>query len=89
MSKLRIWWIPQVPMQPFYANVETVKEGVLIINTLAQYDKFEFDNNVKPDYSNAGGLQIFENNEWCDWYDEETGEDDPLKHVNNINQQEE
>ncbi len=26
--KLRVWWIPQMPMQAFYANVNSVEEGV-------------------------------------------------------------
>lgn len=33
-------------------------------------------NNIKPDYANAGGLQILdEDSEWVDWYDDESGED--------------
>ena len=42
---------------------------------LADYDLFQFDNNIKPDYCNAGGLEVFEEEEWSTWYDEETGND--------------
>lgn len=81
---LRVWWIPQVPMKAFEIDVASVQEGVKVMDVLADYDAFQFENNVKPDYCNAGGL-----NRWCencdgegapgweDWYDEETGEDDP------------
>jgi len=86
MTKLRVWWIPQMPMTPFYVPVESVKDGVLIMDTLAKYDEFELKNKVKPDYSNTGGLELFENNEWCDWYDEETGDDDPTEYINNYKQ---
>lgn len=56
-----------------------------MMNVLAEYDMFQYDNNIKPDYCNAGGLQCFDpdddtddpNGSWTDWYDEETGEDDP------------
>lgn len=69
--KLRVWHIPQVPMKPFYVNVKSLREAKLILDTLADYDKFQFENNVKPDYSNAAGLEVYENDEWCEWEDAE------------------
>ena len=85
MSKLRVWWIPQVPMESFLVNVESLKEGVKIMDVLADYDLFQYEKNVKPDYANCGGLQMFDSSDdtdgpagsWVEWYDEETGEDDP------------
>lgn len=76
-KQLRVWWIPQVPMKPFYAEVKTLEEAHLLLETLAMYDAFQFDNNIKPDYSNVGGLQYWEESEkdWWDWNDEETGDD--------------
>lgn len=79
---LQVWWVPQVPMKSFRVDVATVVEGKLLLDALAQYDLFQFHNNVKPDYSNAGGLQIFDANDhgdgpegsWVDWYCED-GED--------------
>lgn len=72
---LRIWWIPQVPMKAFYVPVKNLEQAVLINNTLAYYDLFQFENKIKPDYANVGGLQIFENGEWVDWYDEDACQD--------------
>lgn len=85
-KKLRVWWIPQVPMPPFHVEVSSLQEGVLILNALAQYDIFQFENNIKPDYCNAGGLQEWseESGEWEDWYDEETGEDDPVAYLEQV-----
>lgn len=74
---MRVWWIPQVPMKPFTVEVKTVEEGVKIMDVLAFYDQFQLDNNVKGDYSNMGGIQVIEDGEWFDWFDEETGMDDP------------
>ena len=69
---LRIWWIPQVPMRPFRVPVKTVDEAILLLDTLADYDLFQYNNNVKPDYCNAGGLEILdEDGDWCEWYDED------------------
>jgi hypothetical protein len=64
---LRVWWIPQVPMHPFLKKVRTVAEGLLLLDTLASYDYFQHENNIKPDYSNAGGLSIFIAGDWEEW----------------------
>jgi hypothetical protein len=79
---LRVWWVPQVPMKAFYVSVESPEEAKKMLDTLARYDQFQLDNDIKPDYCNAGGLQCFNQEgvgsafeqEWADWYDEETGD---------------
>lgn len=63
---IRVWWIPQVPMSPFYADVETFDEAKRLETILAAYDHFQWMNNIKPDYSNVGGTQVFEDGEWND-----------------------
>lgn len=71
MDKLRVWWIPQMcAIKSFYVPVETVEEGKKVMDMLAAYDLFQMQNNIKPDYSNIGGLQMWdeEEKEWCDWY---------------------
>lgn len=75
--KMKLWWIPQVPMKAFEVEIDSLEQGVKLLDVLANYDLFQFENNVKPDYSNAGGISMFEDGEWVDWYDEETGIDDP------------
>lgn len=70
--KLRVWWIPQIGMkaEPFQREVENVKEGWKLINVLADYDLYQYENKVKPDYSNAGGLEMLdEDGEWVEWQD--------------------
>lgn len=79
-QNLKVWWIPQVPMNPFEVPVESLREADLLLETLAAYDLFQLEHHVKPDYSNVGGLMVLEddgdgNLEWVDWYDEETGDD--------------
>lgn len=73
MSKLRVWWIPQIGIKnTFYVPVNNPEEGKKLLDTLAAYDMFQLTNNVKPDYCNVGGLQIWdeEEKEWIDWYRE-------------------
>lgn len=83
-KKLQVWWVPQVPMKAFTVDVATVEEGVKIMSVLAEYDTFQYEHNIKPDYANACGLNQWDENSdgegtpgWCDWYDEESGESDP------------
>lgn len=73
-GNLKVWWIPQIPMKQFEVPVKSPKEAVLILDTLARYDAFQFENNIKPDYCNAGGLLVFEDGEWTEWYSKD-GED--------------
>lgn len=71
--RMRVWWIPQVPMKPFHVDVKTLDEAKLLLNTLAQYDLFQLENNIKPDYSNAGGLEMYDEEEgdWFEWSNED------------------
>ena len=85
IGQLQVWWIPQVPGQPFEVNVSSLAEGVKIMEVLADYDRFQFENRIKPDYANAGGIRRWCADDgngfpgWEDWYDDETGEEDPAK----------
>jgi len=68
---LRVWWIPQIPMKAFHVYVKNICEAKLLLNALAGYDEFQYKNNIKPDYCNVGGVEIFEDGEWCTWYNED------------------
>lgn len=87
--KLKVWWVPQVPGKPFYVHVGSVEEGVKVMDILADYDRFQVENRIKPGSFNAGGLEVFDpqddsdgpDGSWCHWHDEETGEDDPRAYL--------
>ncbi len=86
VGDLQVWWVPQVPMQPFVWPVKDLQTGVVLLEALAEYDRFQYENNVKPDYCNAGGIRRWcanadgcGNPGWEDWYDDETGDDDPVE----------
>lgn len=82
---MKVWWIPQVGRvnEPFEVEVPTVKIGVKILNMLAAYDLYQLEKRIKPYFANAGGLMQWDENNgdgvpgWVDWYDEETGCDNP------------
>lgn len=64
---LRVWWIPQIPMKAFHVPVKTADEAKLLLRTLADYDLFQYENRIKPDYCNTGGLEVFEAEGWMEW----------------------
>lgn len=76
---LRVWWIPQIPGKPFQVPVANVVEAKLVFDTLAAYDAFQFEQHIKPDYANAGGLLFFDAHDdhdgpegsWCEWEDDD------------------
>ena len=68
---LRVWHIPQIPMKAFHIPVSTPEDAIRVMRILAEYDMFEYKNNVKDDYFNAQGLEVFEDGEWVDWYNED------------------
>lgn len=68
-GSLRVWWIPQVGMdgEPFRVDVADTDEAIKVMDLLGQYDAYQFESNIKPDYCNVGGLEVFEDGEWIDW----------------------
>ena len=67
-SAVKVWHVPQIPMPAFVVELEDLDEAKRLVNVLADYDLFQYDHNVKPDYSNASG--VVEWNEDAQCYDE-------------------
>lgn len=55
-AEFRVWWIPQMLGKPFHFPVPDLDTGILLCDALARYDLFQFENRIKPDYANAGGV---------------------------------
>jgi hypothetical protein len=81
IGALRVWHIPQVPGKPFHVYVDTPQEAQRLLNVLARYDMFQYENRIKPDCCNAAGLERYDADNgdgepgWCEWCDEDTGDD--------------
>ncbi|AYP28362.1 superinfection exclusion [Serratia phage vB_SmaA_3M] len=58
--RFRVWHVPQIPMKSFNVEVPTYEEAVRLKDALGLYDLFQLENNIKPDYSNMNGIQIFD-----------------------------
>lgn len=72
--QLRVWHIPQVPGKRFFVPVPDLAAAHLVLAVLAQYDMFQFKHRIKGDYSNAQGLEVFVEDDWNEW-DNEEGDD--------------
>lgn len=73
-GSLRVWHIPQVPGKPFHVPITgpmPISTAIDVLDTLARYDLFQYENKIKPDYANAQGLEIFEDGEWVEWTDDD------------------
>ncbi len=62
----RAWYIPQVPMKPFEFQTESQADATMVLDAITKFSMFEFENRVKPDYSDAGGVQELVDGEWID-----------------------
>lgn len=76
--KLRVCHFPQIPCKPFTIEVEDLKQAKFLCDSLANYDLFQFENRIKPDYANMTTVEMWDEEiqEWHLWSDEETGIDD-------------
>jgi hypothetical protein len=86
-------------MEAFVVDVKNLEEAKLLLRVLAAYDIFQYETNVKPDYTNAGGLMMFDESTvqddidhgvrpansigWSDWYDEEGNDIDKVMREEN------
>lgn len=70
-KRLRVWHIPQVPGKAFRANVGSIEQAICVLDVLADYDAFQLKHRIKPDYSNAQGVETLEDGEWVEWYDDD------------------
>lgn len=70
-KKMRVWWIPQVGVDAtFRVPVHSVEEAKKIMDVLGFYDCLLMNNDLRGDYCNCGGLEIWDEevNDWTDWY---------------------
>lgn len=58
-----VWHIPQIPGKAFIYDTDNYDEALRVVDLLADYDAFQFENNIKPDYSNASGVMQWDDEE--------------------------
>ena len=64
---LRIWWIPDVPGEPFMTNIGTLDEAKSLLNALVDYTRYLERRAFFPEYSaDVGGIEVYDEGEWVD-----------------------
>lgn len=76
-AKFKAWYIPQIPGEAFEVEVDSPAEGFKILDIISRFSLFEFENRVKPDYADAGGVVEWDESEqdWWDVDEDEMGDD--------------
>lgn len=72
-SKLKVWYIPQVPMRSFEINVHSPEEALDLMELISEFSCVMFENKLRPDYTDCCGLITYCHNydEWVEWYNED------------------
>lgn len=76
---LQVWYVPQIPMKPFEVSVPDLPTARLVLDALCEFSAYEYENRVKPDYADAGGIARWESDGeggygWFDVDDDELEE---------------
>lgn len=66
-ERYRVYYIPQVPMKAFTVEVTGLDAAQLLLDTIIKFSIFEFENKVKPDYSDACGIERWEEDSETGW----------------------
>lgn len=74
MSKYKVWYVPQLPMKAFEVEVDDLKTANTVLNAIYDLSLFEYENRIKPDYADLGGIAVWneEDSEWEDVEEELT-----------------
>lgn len=68
-SKLKVWHIPNILGDPFEYPCESIGQAKKLLDVLAEYDLFLMDKGLRSDYSNASGVEQFNDGAWEEWND--------------------
>lgn len=72
----KVWHIPQIPGKAFEVGVKSLPIAALILDVLADYDTFQYENRIKGDYANVGGILVWNDAEMC--YEDVEDDDIPV-----------
>ena len=68
-TDVRVQHIPQVPGEPFIVHTMTTEQAEFIVDVLAEYDLFQFEQGIKPDYSNVSWIDVWDGEAWEEYED--------------------
>lgn len=56
----KIWHVPQIPGTAFVVGTDDLEYAKLLIEVLADYDLFQLEHRIKPDYDNVNGIMVWD-----------------------------
>lgn len=65
-ERFRAVYVPQVPMHALTVEVSSLEHAVIALQSIIALSIFEFENRVKPDYSDFGTIERWDTEEQ-DW----------------------
>ena len=71
MEKLRLCYVHNVPNNPVSIDVDSAKQAIDIKEVIANVMLDLQENNQIPDFSNVFWLEVFEDDEWLEWTNED------------------
>ena len=71
-TKFRLWYIHQVPGEPFEQEITNPADGQRILDTISNLMMYLYATKHIPDYANMGGIAYLdEDGDWIDYHPEE------------------
>lgn len=68
---LRVCHYPQIPCDPFTVDVKDEEQAYVVEQALIHQHLFLFEHNIIPDYCNAIMIEMFDDGEWVDYFNDE------------------
>lgn len=65
-ERFRAVYVPQVPMKGIVIEAPSLEKAVYALESMIALSVFEYDNNVKPDYSDMAVIERWDGDEWED-----------------------
>ncbi len=69
-QKFRVWYSPQIPMPAFFYDTDSLDTARAVLDALGQFSAYEYNNGVKPDYADAGGIELWDEEYGWEEYDD-------------------
>lgn len=68
MKNFKVSHYPQIPCNPFEVEFDTIQEALRLKDILADYDMFQYENRIKPDYCNMTAILAYDE-KYKEWYE--------------------
>ena len=68
----RVLHYPKAECEPFIVWVKTIEEANELSDTLTAYDRFQYENGIKLNYTSKTLIEVWKKGEWVEWTEDES-----------------